>query len=127
MARLETTTELACPFIDEDDVRCARHFSLSRLEQAFHVCANGGHGSCPIYQQMLGEQQRRETSRLTIAITIEGYQPHRRLAAGDAPTCPAPLSGFGAGSAPARRFRFRPWHAAGKGEPDPVTLRATGS
>ncbi|MFA9479403.1 hypothetical protein ACERK3_14020 [Phycisphaerales bacterium AB-hyl4] len=77
MARLGNVIESACPYLDKDDARCSDRFSLRRLEQAFHVCANGGHECCSIYHQLLREQQRRESNRLTITITVEGRQPPR--------------------------------------------------
>lgn len=78
MARLRIaareSTELVCPFIDGDDARCAERFSLSRLEQAFGVCVNGGYGWCPIYQQ-LSQEQAREPAGHSIRLTIEGAAP----------------------------------------------------
>lgn len=118
MARFGKAVEMACPFIDANDGRCSPRFSLRHLQQAFHVCANGGHECCSVYHQLLREQQRRETNRLTISITVEGRQPtHLPAIAGrvrdDADRTDAPL-----------RFPGRGDERRGRGD---VALRAVGS
>lgn len=45
---------LGCPFMDAGDARCARHFSLGRLSEAFSLCLNGYH-TCETYYQLRTE------------------------------------------------------------------------
>lgn len=40
-----------CPHMNLNDPRCARHFSLSRLSEAFTICLNG-YTDCPTYYQI---------------------------------------------------------------------------
>jgi hypothetical protein len=47
-------TDSACPFLDLDDERCASHFSLGRLSEAFDICVNR-HLGCPTYYRLLRE------------------------------------------------------------------------
>lgn len=67
-----------CPFINRDDPRCAHRFRLSRVSEAFGVCLNAP-TTCPIYHQLMGEQQRERptTFNPTIHITVEGRVPPR--------------------------------------------------
>lgn len=67
-----------CPFVESDDARCASHFTLGRLNQAFDVCMNGHH-SCPIYYRLLRESQRAAT--LTITINGQPFAAGRNLRA----------------------------------------------
>jgi hypothetical protein len=46
----ETRIDL-CPFIDDNDERCASRFTLSRLSEAFSHCL-GGHRACPTYWKL---------------------------------------------------------------------------
>ncbi|MEX2216175.1 MAG: hypothetical protein WD768_18835 [Phycisphaeraceae bacterium] len=55
MPRQSHTAETGCPFLEKDDPRCASHFSLKHLDEAFDVCVNG-HRACPMYYRMLREQ-----------------------------------------------------------------------
>ncbi len=54
-----------CPFIDRDDHRCARHFSLHRIDEAFDVCVNR-FLACPTYYRLLREQN------LVTTLTLNG-------------------------------------------------------
>ena len=58
----------ACPFINLDDPRCAGHFSLSRVDEAFETCLNK-HKSCPTFHQLLSGQSHEQAP---IPITIAG-------------------------------------------------------
>ncbi len=55
-----------CPFMNHNDPRCARQFSLGRLGEAFRVCVNG-YEQCTIHQRMQDEHARR-----TPAVRYEG-------------------------------------------------------
>lgn len=55
-----------CPFIDDDDPRCADHFRLARLSRAFGECFDG-YRACPVYYKLVREQPQR-----LIAITHHG-------------------------------------------------------
>lgn len=44
-----------CPFLESDDPRCASHFTLTRLSDAFGHCVNR-HLGCPLYYRLLREQ-----------------------------------------------------------------------
>lgn len=56
----------ACPFIDDDDPRCASHFKLSHLAEALEICIDGYHG-CPTYWRLARQQPER-----LIMITANG-------------------------------------------------------
>ena len=69
MARSANKTDcFGCPHINLDDARCARHFSLSRLSEAFTICLNG-YKTCPTYYQI-----RMEHAGAPDAITTQGRQ-----------------------------------------------------
>ena len=61
-----------CPFIDTNDPRCARRFTLGRIEQAFRVCLQEGHSQCVVHQQLAGQRTHEP-----ITITVAG-RPIRR-------------------------------------------------
>ncbi|MCC7408549.1 MAG: hypothetical protein IT442_10795 [Phycisphaeraceae bacterium] len=44
-----------CPFIDREDPRCAAHFSLPRLAQAFGICVND-YARCATYRELCLER-----------------------------------------------------------------------
>ena len=56
MPRLVESESAVCPFLDLDDARCASHFSLGRISEAFDTCVNR-HLGCPTYYRLLREQQ----------------------------------------------------------------------
>ncbi len=60
--------DAGCPFIEQDDHRCARHFSLGRINEAFDVCMNR-YLACPTYYRLLREQN------LVTTLTLNG-QPY---------------------------------------------------
>ena len=72
MTRLATAPDLTCPFVNENDARCAHRFSLRQLDQAFTVCLKD-HQACATYHQLARE--RRDHANLTIHITVEGRVP----------------------------------------------------
>jgi len=47
-----------CPFLNRADDRCARHFSLDRLDSAFEHCF-GEYSSCAEYREQLAERRER--------------------------------------------------------------------
>ena len=55
MTRLMESESTVCPFLDHDDARCASHFSLGRISEAFDTCVNR-HLGCPTYYRLLREQ-----------------------------------------------------------------------
>ena len=58
-----------CPHMNMNDPRCARHFSLSRLSEAFTICLNG-YEDCPTYYQI-----RMEHAHGPDAITTPSLRP----------------------------------------------------
>lgn len=63
-----------CPFLNRNDSRCAKHFSVNRLQHAFDHCFND-YGGCPSYREMLNERNGRGaegSSPAVVTITIHG-------------------------------------------------------
>ena len=58
----------ACPFLEFDDPRCASHFKLSRLSEAFGDCF-GHYRRCPNFYRLLGR-----TPHQRIRLTVHGRQ-----------------------------------------------------
>jgi hypothetical protein len=48
---------MVCPYVEQSDVRCASHFNLGRLDQAFDHCFEHA-GFCPVYNRLLREARR---------------------------------------------------------------------
>jgi hypothetical protein len=48
-----------CPFLNREDTRCSNHFSLDKLDHAFHHCF-GAYSACPTYHEMLSERRYRQ-------------------------------------------------------------------
>jgi len=46
----------SCPYIDGDDPRCASHFTLSQIDQAFSLCLNN-HECCSTFKNIRHESQ----------------------------------------------------------------------
>lgn len=69
MAKPLNVRDGVCPFIDLNDPRCDARFSLSRIDQAFHVCLSSGHTRCPTYYQLAA-------SASGFAPTPPGYPGH---------------------------------------------------
>ena len=67
MVRGRIELKSVCPFIDLNDPRCAKHFTLSRLEEAFSLCF-GNHHDCSVYHRLATQQAT------FIGITIAGKQ-----------------------------------------------------
>ena len=57
-----------CPFLEEEDRRCASHFTLGHLSQAFNHCLNG-YRACPIYHELARERPPR---LMLTAVTHDG-------------------------------------------------------
>jgi hypothetical protein len=74
MPRLAESETQCCPFIEHDDARCAPHFTLGRLSEAFDICVNR-HRGCPTYYRLLREQS------LVTNLTLNGqpFAAHRGL------------------------------------------------
>lgn len=47
-----------CPFLNRSDPRCAEHFSLDSLSEAFADCV-GTYAACPTYRELLAERRTR--------------------------------------------------------------------
>lgn len=60
MSSARTEPLNACPFIDADDLRCDRRFSLMHLSEALGVCVDG-YRSCPTYWRLMREHPTRLT------------------------------------------------------------------
>lgn len=58
MIRRNAHTQDACPFIDDNDSRCASHFTLTRLSDAFGDCLDGYRG-CATYWRLVRENPNR--------------------------------------------------------------------
>ena len=54
-----------CRFIDSQDRRCSKRFSLGRLGEVFSFCVNN-HDGCSIYHQ-IWEEQNSACAELTIS------------------------------------------------------------
>ena len=84
MTRTTRKLDGSCPYINLDDSRCAKHFTLGHLTQAFHVCLDG-YAACPTYQQLRAEEQGyRFHSQPQVRLTISGrdyFDPSRIRAA----------------------------------------------
>ena len=59
---------MVCPFLEQDDDRCATHFTVHNLDDAFHHCF-GRHESCPVYDLILRSRPR-PISRRAVAEAI---------------------------------------------------------
>ena len=76
---------LVCPFIDLNDSRCAKHFSLTRMDEAFEVCLRR-HRRCVTYHQILRERDgERQPTVIIGAITLEGCAVAAPTVGGDQP------------------------------------------
>jgi DNA-binding GntR family transcriptional regulator len=60
-----------CPFLNREDARCANHFSLDRLDHAFHHCF-GSYSACPTYHEMLTERRYRQECERNIGASHSG-------------------------------------------------------
>lgn len=58
-----------CPFIDDEDPRCASHFTLGHLSEAFGHCVDGYRG-CATYWRLVRDNPQRMI-KLT-AVTHDG-------------------------------------------------------
>ncbi|MDX1682394.1 MAG: hypothetical protein R3336_04670 [Phycisphaeraceae bacterium] len=76
MSAIETPRDHCCPYINLDDARCARHFTLGRLERAFSVCV-GAYRECPIHDEI-----REQQARLTIRGRTVPYSRNAATSAG---------------------------------------------
>jgi hypothetical protein len=66
---------MLCPFLEEADTRCASHFNLTRLSEAFSHCA-GRFQVCPVYQRLL----RDRAAGLQMTAAAGHATPHSRIA-----------------------------------------------
>jgi len=88
MARPTRQPEASCPFLERDDPRCARRFTLSHLEEAFDYCLSR-YTECPSYHQLQQEAPGGEPESLPQPITIFGRRVERFVR--DARPAPAPI------------------------------------
>ena len=79
--------DCSCPFIDLNDTRCSTHFTLGRLDEAFDLCLNHQHRSCPTYHRLQRERHGtvniQEESR-PVALTLNGGSPRHASSVGAA-------------------------------------------
>lgn len=62
-----------CPFLNRDDARCARHFSLDHLQHTFDHCF-GQYETCGVYLELLYERRlNRAAARLRRQIDGGGH------------------------------------------------------
>lgn len=70
------TEPRVCPFIDLNDSRCARHFTLTRLGEAFELCLKR-HSNCVTFYHILRER-RQGAGALNVPfvrLTLHGQLP----------------------------------------------------
>jgi hypothetical protein len=60
-----------CPFLNREDSRCANHFSLDKLDRAFHHCF-GSYQACPTYLEMLSERRYRQDCERGLEVSHAG-------------------------------------------------------
>jgi hypothetical protein len=60
------TPEQVCPFLDRQDMRCAKRMTMLNLEQAFRLCA-GNYESCIYYYEI-----RLECPRVVRELVVAG-------------------------------------------------------
>lgn len=84
MARLrggDRSTDCSCPFIDLNDTRCSIHFTLGRLDEAFDLCLNHHHRSCPTYSRLQRERHGTISAPTQLGrrviLTLNGGSPPR--------------------------------------------------
>jgi len=58
-----------CPYVDNDDARCAEHLTLANLLSAFAHCADD-YADCPIYQERIIHGHRPEEARADEALLV---------------------------------------------------------
>jgi len=65
-----------CPFIDLNDARCARHFTLSHLGEAFELCLRR-HANCVTFYRILGERRADDDPAPlpNVRLTVRGRIP----------------------------------------------------
>jgi hypothetical protein len=63
-----------CPFLDQNDTRCAEHFRVAGLGQAFEHCL-GAYRVCPIYRQIrrgLASKRMQSSTPELVKLTVHG-------------------------------------------------------
>ncbi|HEX8914331.1 MAG TPA: hypothetical protein VF796_18430 [Humisphaera sp.] len=78
-----------CPFLNRSDERCAAHFSLDHLQDAFDHCVTGYVG-CPVYRELLLEVRLR---RAAAGRELRRLHPGQATAV-DRPGRPSPDAGL---------------------------------
>lgn len=59
-----------CPFLDDDDADCGRHFTLDQIGHAYQLCFNH-YAACPLYYRLL-----KKRGRPHVVVTLHhGEQP----------------------------------------------------
>jgi len=63
-----------CPFLNRDDDRCADHFRVGSLRQAFAHCVSE-YTSCPTYALMLQERRARIAAEIDRPAVVRPMRP----------------------------------------------------
>ena len=75
-----------CPYIDGDDPRCASHFTLGQIDQAFALCLND-HERCSTYKRI----QREANEGIQFIDVTCSIEPFVSAARGSVATLSSPL------------------------------------
>jgi hypothetical protein len=75
-----------CPFLNRDDPRCAAHFRVNHLQNAFDHCA-GEYAKCSSYRELLAERIMRRAAaeserRVELSVGGQAYAIEHRTAWG---------------------------------------------
>lgn len=68
----------ACPYVDRGDAKCARRFTLDRIDEAFTVCFGAHHG-CENFHRLRHQELARDEEvagrerRAPTILTIAGH------------------------------------------------------
>lgn len=68
----------ACPYVERGDSRCARRFTLDRIDEAFTVCFGAHHG-CEHFHRLRRQEsadraeEDERTRRMPTILTIAGH------------------------------------------------------
>jgi hypothetical protein len=74
-----------CPFLNRDDARCAKQFTVGHMEHAFRHCF-GSYKACPTYLELLVERRIRRMSesvvhaKALVQVSVSARHDHPRAA-----------------------------------------------
>lgn len=58
--RVQPVVTCACPYVDRNDARCGRMFSLGQIDRVFALCMDG-YRRCPIFHVLTREDRINES------------------------------------------------------------------